>query len=114
MSTSSHPLDTSIPAAAIPVPPQDPAVPAEVYAEVARLGLGEHFPAAIALTREIFGEFTIDISVDPEIYNCSYVTFNVGSGDTHDNVLAKESEWFSRVRWPSQAVGSFCLNVAFD
>jgi hypothetical protein len=67
MSTSSHPLDTPIPAAALLVTPQDPAVPVEVYAEVARLGIGEQFSEVIALTREIFGDFTIDISEDRDL-----------------------------------------------
>jgi hypothetical protein len=108
MSTPSHPLDTSIPTAAIPVSPHDPAVPAEVYAEVARLGLGEHFPAAIALTREIFGDFTIDISVDPEIKNFSHVTFNVRSSGTLGlPFMKKEFEWQSRVP------GLFGLKVTY-
>ena len=62
---------------AVPIPS---GVSAEMYAEVARLGLGEQFPEVIALTRELFGDFTIDISADPEIYNCSYVTFDVSRG----------------------------------
>ena len=111
MSISSQSLDSSAPQPAVPIPS---AVSAEVFAEVARLGLGEQFPEVIALTRELFGDFTIDISVDPEIYNCSYVTFKVHSASTLDDVLIKESEWFRRVRWPSQAVGSFCLDVDFD
>jgi len=114
MSTSSRPLATSIPAVAIPVPPRDPAVPVEVYAEVARLGIGEQFPEVIALTRELFGDFTIDISVDPEIYNCNYVTFNVRAKDSCDRAFEKESEWIRRLpRWPTQAPGSFCISVDF-
>jgi hypothetical protein len=70
MSTSSQPYDTTIPHAAVPAQSPDPAASPEVYAEVARLGLGADFPAVIALTRELFGDFTIDISVDPEIANC--------------------------------------------
>ena len=72
MSTSTDPLDTMIHTVAIALPRQDPAVPAEVYAEVARLGIDAQLPDVIALTRELFGEFTIDISVDPEIYNYSH------------------------------------------
>ena len=114
MSTSSHPLETSIPAAAIPVPQRDPAIPAEVYAKVARLGIGEQFPEVAALTRELFGDFTIDISEDPEIYHCSYVTFNVRAEDCHDRAFKKESEWIGRLpRCPTQAPGSFCINIDF-
>ena len=96
------------------LPPPDPAVSDEVYAEVARLGLGEPFPEVIALTRELFGDFTIDISVDPEIYNCSYVTFVVRTDGTVEEMVRKESEWIRRLpRWPTQAPGSFCINTIF-
>jgi hypothetical protein len=89
-------------------------VSAEVFAEVARLGLGEQFPAEIALTRELFGDFTIDISEDPEIYNCSYVTFKVRAEDPFDRALEKESEWIRRLpRCPTQVPGSFCINLHF-
>ena len=82
--------------------PHDLAVPAEVYAEVARLGLGEHFPAAVALTRELFGDFTIDISVD-------HVTFNVrSSGTLGPGFCKKEFEWVSR------SPGSFGLKVSYS
>ena len=114
MSTSSHPLDTSIPAVAIPVSPQDPAVPVKVYAEVARLGIGEQFSEVIALTRELFGDFTIDISEDPEIYNCNYVTFNVCAEGSCDRAFQKETEWIRRLpRCATQSLGSFCINVDF-
>src|SRR5208337_3271387 len=84
MRSPSQAINTSFSATSVPVLAHDPAVTAEVYSEVARLGVGEQFPAAIALTREIFGDFTIDISDDPEIHDCSYVTFNVRSSDTVD------------------------------
>ncbi len=112
MSTSAHPLDISVHAAATPVPRQDGAVPAEVYEEVARLGIGAQLPEVIALTRELFGEFTIDISDDPEIFNCSYVTFSVRAKDPSDKAFQRESEWIRRLpRCPTQAPGSFCINV---
>lgn len=114
MNTLSNMLDTSLPAVAVSVPSQDPTIPAELHAEIARLGLGEAFPEAIALTREIFGDFTIVISEDPEIHNCSYVTFKVQSSDTLDDAFAKESDWIRRVRWPTQAAGSFCINIRFS
>jgi len=115
MSTSSQSYDAAIPQAVFPVQPQDRAVSAEVYAEVARLGIGEQFPEVIALTREVFGDFAIDVSEDAEIYNCSYVTFHVRSDDTLDNAFAKESEWIRRLpRCPTQAQGSFCISVDFS
>jgi hypothetical protein len=114
MSTSSHSLDASVPLPSTPVQSPDPLVSAEVFAAVARLGLGEQFPEVIALTRELFGDFTIEISEDPEIYNCSYVTFVVRTDGTVDEMVQMESEWISRLpRWPTQAPGSFCINAIF-
>jgi hypothetical protein len=92
MSTSSHSPVISSPAVAVPQQPLDPAVRSAIYTEVARLGLGEQFPAAIALTREIFGDFTIRISADPEIHECNYVTFHVRCGDASGNMFEKETE----------------------
>jgi hypothetical protein len=111
MSTSSHPFDALTVARTIPAPST---VSPELYAEVARLGLGDDFPAAIALTRELFGDFIIQIAADPEIHNCSYVTFNVHTRDSVESALEKETEWFRRVNWPTEAEGGFCLNVNFD
>jgi hypothetical protein len=111
MSISSKSLDTSDPVPVMPIPS---AISAEVFAEVARLGLADQFPEAIALTRELFGDFTIEISVDPEIYNCSYVTFVIHTEGTVDDSVQKESEWIRRLpRWPTQAPGSFCISVNF-
>ena len=114
MSTSSQPLDDLGVSATAALPPRDAAVASEVYAEVARLGLGDDFPAAIAVTREHSAISTIDISVDPEISRCSYVTFNVRNRESMESVLEKEWEWFRRVHWPTYAEGSFCLDVDFD
>jgi hypothetical protein len=111
MSISSKSLDSSDSVSAVPVPST---MLAEVFAEVARLGIGEQLPEVIALTRELFGEFTIDISEDPEIHNCSYVTFNVRAEDSYNKAFERESEWIRRLpRRPTQAPGSFCLNVDF-
>ena len=115
MSTSSQSYDSTIPRAAMPVPPQDPVVSAEVFAEVARLGIGKQFLEAIALTREVFGDFAIKISEDAEVSYCSYVTFHVRCGDTVNEALAMESEWIRRLpRCPTQAPGSFCISVDFS
>ncbi len=74
--------------------------------------LAAQLPEVIALTRELFGEFTIDISDDPEIFNCSYVTFSVRAKDPSDKAFQRESEWIRRLpRCPTQAPGSFCINV---
>ena len=108
MSISSESLDISGLVPAVPLS----GVSAEVVAEVARLGLGEQFSEVILLTQELFGDFTIVISEDAEIYNCSYVTFVVRAEGTVDDAVQKESEWIRRLPcWPTQAVGSFCISV---
>ncbi len=75
MGISSRPLDTSnlVPTMPIPSP-----VPAEILAETARLGLGEHFPLVVQLTRDLFGEdFVISVEQDPEIGDWFDVVFTV-------------------------------------
>ena len=111
MSISSRSLDISDHVPAVPIPL---GVSAEVSAEVARLGIGEQFPEVIALTRELFGDFTIDISEDPEIYNCIYVSFEVIVRGTIEDCVQRTSEWHDRLpHCPSQSPGSFCLVTRF-
>ncbi len=87
---------------------------AKVHSEIARLGIAEQFPKVVALTRELFGDFTVSMFDDPEIHDCVYVTFKVRCGDSPDAAFAKESEWIRRLpRCPSQATGSFCLDIDF-
>ena len=113
MSTSSQPLDDLGVSATAALPPRDAAVASEVYAEVAVWDWAMIFRPQLRL-RELFGDFTIDISVDPEIQRCSYMTFNVRNRESMESVLEKEWEWFRRVHWPTYAEGSFCLDVDFD
>jgi hypothetical protein len=114
MSTTSEPLSAPVIAPMPAVAPQDPAVPSEIYAEIARLGVAGQFPDVIALTRELFGDFTVDVSVDPEIPNCSYVTFNVRTEEAYNIAFQKESEWIRRLpRRPTQAPASFCLDIGY-
>ncbi len=111
MSISSRSLDTSDPLPAVSVPSP---ISAEVFAEVAHLGLADQFPEVIALTRELFGDFTIDISEDPEIYNCIYVSFEVFVHGTIEDCVQRSGEWHDRLpHWSSQSPGSFCLVTRF-
>ena len=60
------------------------------------------FPRGSRMTRELFGDFTIDISVD-------HVTFNVrSSGTLGPGFCKKEFEWVSR------SPGSFGLKVSYS
>lgn len=114
MSTPSPLLDASTPALPTVVQPPAPAAALEIYSEVARLGIGEQFPEVIALTRELFGDFTIKISEDPEIQDCTFVTLVVRTGDALDEAFAKESEWIRRLpRCPTTAPSSYCLHIDF-
>ena len=109
--SSKSPGTFSLPLVAIPI---SSSVSAEVFAEVARLGLGKQFHEVIGLTRELFGDFTIDISEDPEIYDCIYVSFEVVVHDTIEDCVQRTSEWHRRLPcWPSQSPGSFCLVTQF-
>jgi hypothetical protein len=96
------------------LPPQysTPAIPREIMDRVARLGLAEQLPEVVELTREIFGDFEIVISEDPEIPNCSYVSFEVEVAGALEEVSEKRTSWHRRLpRWPTQAPGAFCLGI---
>jgi hypothetical protein len=115
MYTYPHPFDPSISIPDSPVQGKDPAVRLETYAQVARLGIGEQFSEVIALTREIFGEFTVDVSEDPEIYNYFYVSFTITVCGSAGDCLQQTSEWHRRLpRCATPVPGSFCLLTRFE
>lgn len=112
MSTTTHSLDTPSSLPLIPVGSLVVAIPVEIQDEVARLGLAEQFPQVVELTRELFGDFEIVISEDPEIPDCSYVSFEVRMRGTVEQSVQKNSEWIRRLpRCPTQAPGAFCLGI---
>ena len=110
MSISSRSLDTSGSVPEISIPS---AMWAEIFAEVARLGLGEHFPLAVQLTRSLFGEdFEISVEQDPEIGNWFDVVFTVHTGGTMEEVLEKYTLWHRRLpHATTDAGGAFCLSI---
>ena len=110
MSIPLRSLDFSALALAMPIPP---VVPAEVFAEVARLGLGEHFPLVVQLTRDLFGEdFEISVEQDPEIVNWFDVVFTVRTSGTMDEILDKNTLWHRRLpHATTDAGGAFCLSI---
>jgi hypothetical protein len=89
------------------------AVSAEVCAEVARLGLGEHFPLVVRLTRDLFGEdFEISIERDPEIRSWFDVVFSVQADVTMDEILEKNTLWHRQLpHATTDAGGAFCLSI---
>jgi len=110
MSISSRSLDASasLPTIPIPSPPR-----AEIIAEVARLGLGDHFPHVVELTRNLFGEdFEISIEQDPEISNWFDVVFTVRTSGTMEEILEKNTLWHRRLLHATTgAGGAFCLSI---
>ena len=87
------------------VVPVQPAVviPPEVHETAARLGVAQHLPRVIDLTREIFGTFSyVTVSEDPE-FGDTHILFHVPANCTIDEQrdieeqLDKESEWGRRM-----------------
>ncbi len=101
MSISSRALDASNP------------LSAEMFAVVARVGLGEQFPLVLQLTRELFGEdFEINVEQDPEIGNWFDVVFTVQTSGTMEEVLESNTRWHRRVpHTTTDATGAFCLSI---
>ena len=111
MSISTRSLGTfSLPPTAIPI---SSSVSAEVFAEVARLGLGEQFPLVLQLTRDLFGEdFGISVEQDPEIGYWFDVVFTVQTSGTMDEILEKNTLWHRRLpHATTDASGAFCLSI---
>jgi hypothetical protein len=105
-----EPLDTAVAAPAGSVPSRDAEISREILEEVARLGLAEHFPAVVALTRGLFGEFEVQVEEDPEIANWYDVVFRVRVGGTIDEILDKDQHWHRRIPHDTTAAaGAFCL-----
>ena len=112
MSTSFQPLTASVVSAAVAPPAPDPSVPAEAYAQVVRLGLGEQFLLAAQLTRELFGDsFSVSIEPDPEIGNWCDVVFSVLAMGNMEDLLARNTQWHRRLPHTTTAGGAFCLSI---
>jgi len=102
-------------ASALPLVPAvaEPAIPAEVTAAVARLGLANTFPQVIELTRELFGsEFRVSVEEDPEIASWFDVVFTVHARDDIDEILEKNTCWHRRLPHETAGAGAaFCLSI---
>jgi hypothetical protein len=105
-------MDSVAEVAVTPIPFANPKASRAILNEVARLGLSEQFPEVVELTREIFGDFEIVISEDPEIPNCSYVSFDVRVPGSVDEAMEKSDRWYQGLpAVPAQAPGAFCLGI---
>ncbi len=80
---------------------------------VRRLGLGEHFPPVVQLTRDLFGEdFVISVEQDPEIGDWFDVVFTVQTHGTMDEILEKNTLWHRRLPHATTGAGAaFCLSI---
>ena len=107
MSVPTQSLDTTTSIPLVVVHSLGATVPPEIRDEVARLGLAEQFPQVVELTRELFGDFEIEISEDPEIPNCSYVSFEVRMRGTVEDCVQKNSEWIRRLPRCPRSAGHF-------
>lgn len=85
------------PAVALPVPMSD-VVPVGVLETAARLGVLQHLPAVIQITREVYGRFSeVSVSVDPEIPDDTHIVFRVPVNCSIDEALDMDEEWGRRV-----------------
>jgi len=95
MSTQS--ADFSSAPATIAVPPTD-AIPVDVIKTAARLGVLQHLPQVIELTREIYGGFSeVSVSIDPEIPDVAHIVFRVLVDCSIEEALDMELEWGRRL-----------------
>jgi hypothetical protein len=64
----------------------------------ARMGVLQHLPRVIDLTREIFGDFSrISAREDPEFTGDDHIELHVRASGTTKDVLDREEEWGKRM-----------------
>ncbi len=90
MSTQS--ADFSSASATIAVPPAD-VIPVDVIETAARLGVLQHLPQVIELTREIYGGFAeVSVSDDPD-FGDTHIVFRVPVRCSIEKALDLDEEW---------------------
>ena len=73
------------------------AIPSEARETAARLGVLQHLPQVIDLTREVFGSFScVTVSEDPE-FGDSHIIFHVPVQRTIEEDLDKDGQWGKRM-----------------
>jgi hypothetical protein len=88
--------DATDPSIVVPIH-QAAAIPPEVLATAARLGVLQSLPQVIDLTREIFGSFSrVTVSEDPE-FGDTHVIFHVPAQRTIEEDLDKDEQWGKRM-----------------
>jgi hypothetical protein len=72
-------------------------IPAEIRETAARLGVVQHLPQVIDLTREVFGSLSrVTVSDDPE-FGDTHIIFHVPAQCTIEEDLDKDEEWGKRM-----------------
>jgi hypothetical protein len=73
-------------------------IPPDVLETAARLGVSQHMPEVIRITREVFGPFSrVRVLDDPE-FGDTHVVFHVAARGEVEEELAREEEWGRRVK----------------
>jgi hypothetical protein len=93
---STRPAESIEAPVAVAVPPSVP-IPLEAQETAARLGVLQHLPRVIDLTREIFGSFSqVTLSEDPDAGD-AHVLFHVPAKGSVEEVLDREEKWGRRM-----------------
>ena len=90
---AAHATDSSI---VVPIHPAA-VIPLEVQETAARLGVVQHLPQVIDLTREVFGSFShVTVSEDLD-FGDTHIIFHVPARRTIEEDLEKDEEWGKRM-----------------
>jgi len=93
---STRPAQSTETPIAVAVPPSVP-IPLEAQETAARLGVLQHLPRVIDLTREVFGSFSkVTVSEDPDAGD-AHVVFHVPAEGSVEKVLDREEAWGRRM-----------------
>jgi hypothetical protein len=82
---------------AVPIEPAG-LVPREVLETAARLGVLQHMPEVIAVTRELFGTISrVRVLDDPEFVGDTHIILHVPTHGTVEEELEREKVWGRRL-----------------
>lgn len=66
-----------------------------MYQAAERLGVSQHLPEMLEITREVFGdEFAIRVLDDPEIEDFTHIVVETTVRGTAEQLLKQERAWF--------------------
>jgi hypothetical protein len=85
------------PAVGISVP-TSAIIPPDVLETAARLGVSQHMPEIIRMTREVFGSFSRACVSDDLEFGDAHIVFHVAARGTIEEELEREEQWGRRVK----------------